>query len=205
MAGSGKTYWSKKLAQCGFRRFCCDDLIAAELAQELITPNGSSMGVAEWMGFPCKPQYREREARYLACEARVVREITRYLEGLGGDADECVVVDTTGSVIYTGDTVLRRLRLCTKMVFLSTPHALQEQLLEAYISKPHPMVWKNMFRKDPGEPCGKAFERCYPKLFSYRERLYRQYADATVQYDVRRSEDFSVRDFLDAIDRVVDG
>ena len=52
MAGAGKTYWSIKLAQQGFRRFCCDDLIAAKLAPDLKRPDGSTMGMGEWMGFP---------------------------------------------------------------------------------------------------------------------------------------------------------
>lgn len=199
MAGSGKTHWSKKLAECGFKRFGCDELIASQLAPELTTPDGNSIGVAEWMGFPYDSRYREREAKYLACEKRVVSEVAQYLEGGAYDPDECVVVDTTGSLVYTGDAVLNRLRLCTKMVFLSTPHALQERLLEAYLSKPHPMVWRDMFEIYPEESRKKALWRCYPKLFSFRERVYRQYADVTIEYDACHSEDFSVKDFLELI------
>jgi hypothetical protein len=39
MSGSGKSYWSAKLAQQGFGHFCCDAMIAAKLAPDLIKPD----------------------------------------------------------------------------------------------------------------------------------------------------------------------
>jgi len=66
MAGSGKSYWSRKLAEHGFRRFCCDDMIEAKLAPELTRSDGTMMKVAEWMGFPYGPHYQECESQYLA-------------------------------------------------------------------------------------------------------------------------------------------
>ena len=35
MSGSGKTFWTKKLAAAGWRSVCCDDLIEQRLAQRL--------------------------------------------------------------------------------------------------------------------------------------------------------------------------
>ena len=52
MAGIGKYYWSKKLEAEGFRRFCCDDLIASKLGPQLIRSDGATMTMGEWMGFP---------------------------------------------------------------------------------------------------------------------------------------------------------
>jgi len=194
MAGSGKTHWSKKLSERGFMRFCCDDMIAEKLAPELKNPDGTTMSVAEWMGFPYEPHYKERESRYLSCEAEVLREIIEYIESRKGGPHENIVVDTTGSVIYTGDRLLRSLCRCTTVVLLSTPPEVQERLLKAYMTHPHPMLWRDMFSKRPNESRLDALARCYPRLFSSRERLYRRYADVTIDYYERRHEGFGVFD-----------
>jgi dephospho-CoA kinase len=52
MAGTGKSYWSEKLAECGFVRFCCDDRIAERLTFQLKKPLSSKADMGEWMGFP---------------------------------------------------------------------------------------------------------------------------------------------------------
>lgn len=199
MAGSGKTHWSRKLESHGFRRFCCDDLIAEKLAPELKNPDGTSLSVADWMGFPYEARYKDREDRYLFLEAEVLREIIDYLEIGKGRPQENIVVDTTGSVIYMGDELLKRLSRLTTMVLLSTPPAVKEQLLEAYISKPHPMVWKGMFSQKPGESHLDALSRCYQLLFASRVQLYEHYRDVTIEYEETHRESFSLDDFLSRI------
>ena len=196
MAGSGKSYWSTRLFEHGFRRFCCDDLIAAKLDPELTRPDGSTMELGQWMGFPYEPHYRERESKYLACEIEVLTEILDYLESRNSDPEEKIVVDTTGSVIYTGKRILRKLCQYTTVIYLSIPPEVREQLLKAYISSPHPMLWRDVFSKEPDETEQEALARCYPRLVAARERSYEHYANMTIDYCIRSEEGFGVNDLL---------
>ena len=201
MSGSGKSYWSAKLAECGFRHFCCDALIAARLAPELIRPDESRITMGEWMGFPYESHYAEHEARYLACEVAVLEET---LDGLGrraNDSEEDVVVDTTGSVIYAGEALLGKLRQHTTVVHMATPPEARERMLQKYLANKRPVLWRGMFDRRPGETNEEALARCYPALLSSRERLYEQWADVTVGYAEQHRESFGVDDLLEIIRR----
>jgi len=200
MAGAGKSYWSMKLAEHGFRRFCCDDLIAAKLAPVLTRPDGTNMEMGEWMGFPYQHEYKRRESQYLTYEMEVLNEILAYLEGHENNPEENIVVDTTGSVIYTGAEILRRLRRYTTVVYLPIPPEVRERLLKAYISRPHPMLWKDSFNKEPGETNEESLARCYPRLLLAREPLYDQYADVRFDFYKRNEKGFGVSDFLNVIE-----
>jgi len=59
MSGSGKSSWSIKLSELGFKRFCCDDMITEKLDRDLTRPDGTCMKLGEWMGFPYEPHYEE--------------------------------------------------------------------------------------------------------------------------------------------------
>lgn len=155
--------------------------------------------MGEWMGFPYQPHYREHEVRYLACEVAVLEEILAQLERGADDSEENVVVDTTGSVIYTGEALLSRLRRHTIIVCMATPPEVQERMLELYLANMRPVLWRGMFVKRPGETDEAALARCYPALLSSRERLYERLADVTVGYDERNREDFGVDDLLQII------
>jgi shikimate kinase len=196
MAGSGKSHWSRKLSSQGFTRFCCDDIIADKLALELKRPDGKTMSVSEWMGFPYDPYYAERESRYLACEIEVMSEILEYIEHPNNIGEQNIVIDTTGSVIYTGHEILIDLKRLSTVVHLETPPEVQDQLLKEYISKPHPMLWQNTFNKKANESKKNALTRCYPRLFSSRQELYERYAEVTLDYFVLRNKDFEINDFL---------
>lgn len=198
MAGSGKSYWSLKLAQHGFRRLCCDDLIAAKLAPELKGPDGANMQMGEWMGFPSDERHKERESKYLAYETEVLSEIIAYLEGDEGGPEENIVVDTAGSIIYAEEKILGKLDQRTTIVYLTTPPELQGELFQAYLSNPHPMVWRDVFHIQGNETNEQAMAHCYPKLVSAREPLYERYAQVTIDYHTRVAGGFGVRDFLRA-------
>lgn len=199
MAGSGKSYWSKRLAEHGFTRFCCDELIAERLAPELAGSGNRPLTMGEWMGFPYETGYEEREARYLALETEVVAGIITYLEGHEDNPDENIVVDTTGSVIYTGNENLEKLRLHTTMVYLAISAQVRQQLLRDYIANPHPMLWRGVFRKEPHETNRESLARCYPTLVREREREYEQLSEVTIDYHRRREKGFGVHDFLNAV------
>ena len=199
MAGTGKSYWSNKLAEHGFKLFCCDDLISKKLAPLLKRPDGTTMRMGEWMGFPFHAGYKKRESKYLNFEIEVLNEILDYLEENDNNLDEDVVVDTTGSVIYTGEGILKKVRQYTIVVYLSTPPEVRDQLLRAYVSNPHPMLWRGVFNKGPNETNKEALARCYPKLFVARQLLYERYADVTIDYYTRIEEGFGVSEFLEAV------
>jgi shikimate kinase len=199
MSGSGKSYWSKRLAEYGFKRFCCDDLIAAKLLAELTETKGHTISMGRWMGFPYEHQYQERESRYLACEVEVLTEILAYLGSNEGNSREKIVIDTTGSVVYTGEEILGKLCQYTTIVYLSVPSEAQEELLNAYLSNPQPMLWKGIFHKDPHETNEEALTRCYPQLMNERHLLYERYADVTISYYRCRARGFMVQQFLDAV------
>src|SRR5208282_3119397 len=108
MSGSGKSHWAKNLAALGCSTVCCDDQIEARLAPVLNAGGFSGInGVAAWMGWPDSPDYPERAAQYLTEEIAVLDEV---LSGLENDPARELVLDTTGSVISTGDHTLDRLR-----------------------------------------------------------------------------------------------
>jgi len=65
MSGSGKSSWSIKLSELGFKRFCCDDMITEKLDRDLTRPDGTCMKLGEWMGFPYEPHYEEYRKRHL--------------------------------------------------------------------------------------------------------------------------------------------
>lgn len=199
MSGSGKSGWSLKLSELGFTRFCCDDLITKKLAPVLMRPDETYMELGEWMGFPYDPQHKERESTYLGGEIQVVTEIIEYLESRENDPEENVVVDTTGSAVYTGEEILTRLRRSTTIVLLSTPPEVQDLMLKAYIANQRPVLWRDMFSKEPNETNEEALVRCYPKLLLTREHLYERYADVTIDYYTQNQDGFGVSDFLDRI------
>lgn len=199
MSGSGKSQWSERLEKNGFRRFCCDDMIAAALESELRQPDGSMLEMGRWMGFPYQERYAEREAKYLAREIEVLGRIADELDGHLGRLGENVVVDTTGSVIYAGDALLSRLRRHTIFVHFPVPAEIQSEMLRAYVASPRPVLWRGIFGRAPGESDAAALERCYGMLLSSREILYAKHADVSLDYYFRSREDFTVADFLQAV------
>lgn len=199
MSGSGKSYWAMKLAKHGFRRFCCDELIAARLAPELRKPDGNIMSLGEWMGFPYESHYEEREANYLACEIEVLRRILEYLERPESIPDEDLVIDTTGSVIYAGDDILVGLRRHTTVVHIATPPEVQEQMLRLYIANQRPVLWRGFFSIQPNETNEEALARCYPSLLATRELLYERHSDVTMDYYRASEAGFGVHDLLGLI------
>mgnify|MGYP000022350714 FL=1 len=203
MSGSGKSHWSVRLAESGFHRFCCDEMIARNLSAELTRADGTAMDLGEWMGFPYEPNYKEREVRYLTHEIRVLEEILGFIADSAWDSGKNIIVDTTGSVIYTGETVLKKLCLHTTVVHFSTPPEIQERMLDVYKAQPRPILWRDLFSKEPDEANEKALARCYPELLSSRERLYERCADVTIDYYTRNEDSFGVSDFLKEIEAAI--
>jgi len=197
MSGSGKSYWSEKLTRKGFKRYCIDALITEKLSDELTKQEGISLTVGEWMGFPFQEGYQQREKLYLLYEEQLMAQILdRIEENERAGADENVVVDTTGSVIYTGEGLLKRLRSLTTVIYFTVPGVIREAMLRQYLASPRPVLWRGLFRIDPGESVDDALLRSYNALLDSREAHYHELADIELDYFRRNSPDFRISDFL---------
>src|SRR5258706_13282383 len=179
MSGAGKTFWTRTVAETGVAAISCDDLIEEKLAPRLKAGGFAGInGVAAWMGWPDSAKYAEREAQYLAEETATLDEI---LSGLERDREKALVLDTTGSVIYTGNHLMYRLRKLMKVVYLAASDAEQELLIERYLSDPKPVLWRGAFQAKPGEQPRETVARCYPSLIKARRQSYAAVAHATLQ------------------------
>jgi shikimate kinase len=178
MSGAGKTFWTKKLAATGIPAISCDDRIERRLAPRLAAGGYAGInGVAAWMGWPDSTTYAEREADYLAEEIHTLDEILQQLET---QKEQSLVLDTTGSVIYTGNHLLMRLRRHMTVVHLAASAEEQQLLIERYLNDPKPVLWRGAFQPKPGETPRKTVARCYPMLIAARRQSYEALAHCTL-------------------------
>ena len=178
MSGAGKTFWTKRLAACGHPHLGCDDAIEQRLKPRLDAGGYSGIhGVAAWMGWPDSPTYAERESEYLAEEIAVLDQVLTKLEG---DRTSDLILDTTGSVIHSGNNILMRLRRQMTVVYLAASLAEQQLLIERYLSDPKPVLWRGAFQPKRGETPRETVARCYPLLIAARRQSYEALAHRTV-------------------------
>jgi len=198
MSGAGKSHWTRKLAGAGFRAISIDDRIERKLAPELSAGGYSGLdGVAAWMGWPDQPEYREREREYLASEIEAMREALDDIEASG---QEGIVLDTTGSVICTGEEICGRLQRLTTVVYLAASPGEQDTLIARYMSDPKPVLWGDAFSQRSGESATEAVVRCYPQLIAHRKQLYERYADVIISTAHLREASPDARAFLEILD-----
>ena len=178
MSGAGKTFWSKKLAANGRPAISCDDQIEERLRSDLAASGYSGInGVAAWMGWPDSPTYAEREADYLSAEISALDEVLSALER---DPKRELVLDTTGSVIYTGNNILMRLRRQMTVVYLAASQQERELLIKRYLTDPKPVLWRGAFQAKSGETPNETVARCYPNLVAARRQSYEALAHCTL-------------------------
>jgi shikimate kinase len=178
MSGAGKSHWTKSLAALGCPTVCCDDEIETRLAPVLKAGGYSGInGVAAWMGWPDSPTYSERESQYLTEEIAVLDEVLSRLEK---DPQCDVILDTTGSVIVTGNHTLHRLRRQMTVVYLAASNDEVQLLIQRYLQDPKPVLWQGAFRPRPGETPRQTVVRCYPVLIAARRQSYEALAHATI-------------------------
>ena len=179
MSGSGKTFWTRKLAAAGWKPVCCDDLIEQRLAARLAAGGHSGInGVAAWMGWPNSVTYAQREAEYLAEEIGVMDEFLNDLEKDSSGAP--IVLDTTGSVIYAQNNILMRLRRQMTVVHLANTESEQRLLVERYLNDPKPVLWRETFHVKDQETPRETVARCYPLLIAARRKSYETLAHCAV-------------------------
>ena len=197
MSGAGKTFWTKKLAASGYPAVSCDDCIEQRLAPRLAAGGYAGInGVAAWMGWPDSAKYAGRESEYLAEEIHALDEI---LSELAKQPGKSLVLDTTGSVIYTGNNLLLRLRRQMTIVYLAATAEEQQLLIERYLSDPKPVLWRGAFQPKAGETPRETVALCYPALIAARRQSYEALAHCTLQVAVLRDESLDAAAFLKMI------
>ena len=194
MSGAGKTFWTRRLAETGAPTVSCDDVIEEKLARRLQAGGFTGInGVAAWMGWPDSPTYAEREAEYLQVEIAALDDI---LSGLERDPRKTLVLDTTGSVIYTGNHLLMRLRKLMTVVYLAASEGEQQLLVERYLGDPKPVLWRGAFLPQAGETPQETVARCYPHLVAARRQSYAALAHVALQVADLRQLPKSAEAFL---------
>jgi len=194
MSGAGKTFWTKKLAAYGCPAASCDDRIEERLSARLAAGGHTGInGEAAWMGWPDSDTYGERESQYLSEEIQVLDEV---LTGLERDRKCSLVLDTTGSVIYTGNNLLYRIRKRMTVVYLSASDQERQLLIERYLSDPKPVLWRGAFVARRGEDPRETVARCYPALIEARRRSYETLAHATLAVSELRDTAMDAEKFL---------
>jgi shikimate kinase len=198
MSGAGKSHWAQKLAGAGFRVISVDDRIEKKLAPELATGGYRGIGgVAAWMGWPDDPAYPQREKKYLKCE---VESMDETLDEIQSSGEEGTILDTTGSVVYTGEEICRRMQSLNTVIYLQAPPAEEEILISRYLSDPKPVLWGDQFNRRVGESTNAAIARCYPHLIAQRKQLYERYAHRVVSMDHLRNTNLDARGFLELLE-----
>jgi shikimate kinase len=178
MSGAGKSHWTKNLAALGCPTVCCDDEIETRLAPVLKAGGYSGInGVAAWMGWPDSPTYSERESQYLTEEIAVLDEVLSRLEK---EPHRELILDTTGSVIATGNHTLHRLRRQMTVVYLAASNDEVQVLIQRYLQDPKPVLWQGAFRPRTGETPRQTVVRCYPLLIAARRQSYEALAHVTL-------------------------
>ncbi len=201
MSNSGKSYWSRKLAAQGYTCYCCDDMIEQELGPELVSQGYQGIAdLARWMGMPYEPQYARNSQLYLDCERRVMHRVLDIVEA-APVAGEKIVIDTTGSVIYTSPQIVDRLKQHTRVIYIETPVEIRQRMYQEFITCPKPVIWEDSFQMLEGQSPDAALASCYGSLLQYRSDRYAQIADVRVDYDQIRAQSFGVDDFIGLIGR----
>ena len=178
MSGAGKTFWTKKLAAAEYPAVSCDERIEQKLAARLAAGGFTGInGVAAWMGWPDSATYPERESEYLAEEIHTLDEILTEIEKR---PEKSLVLDTTGSVIHTGNNLLMRLRRQMTIVHLAASTEEQQLLIERYLNDPKPVLWRGAFQPKSGETPRETVARCYPALIAARRQSYAALAHCTL-------------------------
>ena len=186
MSNIGKSHWSRQLAERqGYERIDCDTLLEHKLAGELVKLGYKGIhDVAKWMGQPYEAQYPETSRKYLACEREVMLDV---IDRIRHPSTKPCVIDTTGSVIYTGDDVTSALKSLTQTVYFEASESHVAKLFERYMSNPKPVIWGDQYVAMAGESKEESLRRCYPKLLAYRTERYRALAHISVPYEQHKA------------------
>lgn len=198
MSGAGKSYWSQQLGSAGFEVIDCDLVIARRLESELNRTFEDLDVLDSWMGLPDEHGYEEREALYLERETALMQGIAEDLAA-GKYSTRRLVIDTTGGIVYVGEGLLAQLRNLVTFTYLAINPSVHEAMLQRYLERPVPVLWRGHFQQRPGEDRQEAFRRSYSAMLSNREVLYQAIADVTLPYEVHHAPGLTPQGFLEEV------
>ena len=198
MSGVGKSHWARLIESHGYRRIICDELIARQLGPLINPEEKSTLELASWMGNPYQSGYAEAQSKYLALETEVVTNICDELEEKT-ITNARVIVDTTGSLIYLREKLIRRLRNHTKMVYLK--HSENNPLghYQTLLKDPKPVIWGDFYVPMLGEDREASLARCYCELLKFRNREYSRISDCTLEYSFHHNHKTTATQMLKVI------
>lgn len=142
-------------------------------------------------GTAVREKLSRTSTKYLKFEKESLQDIFAELD-LG--VNQNTVIDTTGSLVHTGQKCCENLRDSSLVVYIKATEKIKEKMFRRYMENPKPVIFGSVFFQDNNEPPTQALERCYKELLNLREKLYSRLADVTiVRDDLIKEED---ADFL---------
>lgn len=181
MSNIGKSHWSKKLAsESGFHYLSCDDVIEMKLAPALQELGYSGIAdISRWMGQPYDERFVKNQRQYLSYEQEAMED---FFDQLRQGLSKNCVIDTTGSVVHTGEHVRDKLRVHSLVVFIEATESMKDEMFRRYIAEPKPVVFGDFFTQRQDETQSQALERSYRTLLDARSSLYNECADVILPY-----------------------
>lgn len=196
MSNTGKTHWSKKLQNIGFKHICVDDIIEAKLEPVLREYGFKGIeDMAKWLDQPYSKDFDKRQQQYLDLEKETMLEIMEEIS----NSNENIVIDTTGSVAHTGGEILKKLRENTFVIYIESPLEMEDELFRNFIQHPKPIVWEDIYQQAPRESNSEALKKSYKNLLSYRTKSYKEQAAITIPYFKLATENADEQQFLELI------
>ena len=187
MSNIGKSYTAMRLAtKYDFSLIEVDKIIWENLGHD------SMDAFAEWQGHPYTEGYADREKHSIALESEATRK------ALKTEARN-PIIDTTGSVIYTDEDVLKALRQDYYVVYIEAMDEHVERLKVQYFQQPKPLIWAGHYQKLEGKSETESILECYPKLLASRGKAYSSYADVTLRSTMILNPDVSIVDIFQTI------
>ena len=200
MSNIGKTYWSKKLQNRGFRHINCDDLIEKKLAPALKKMGYSGIeDVSRWMGQPYDERFLVNQHKYLSLEKEVMEEIFSEIKNSNNGN---IIIDTTGSIVHTGENVIKKLKQCSMVIYIAPSADMKEQMFKKYLKEPKPVVFSDVYNQEKGETQPQALSRCYRELLNLRSVLYTECADVVIPREAM-DDNMTVSQFISLIKQLV--
>lgn len=191
MSNIGKSYTAKRVAdRFNFTLVEVDKLIWEELGHD------DMASFAEWQGQPYSENYSEREDKSIGLETMATRKAL--------SVKSCnTILDTTGSVIYTGDRVLKELSRTHYVVYIQATEDALVRLKLQYFQQPKPLIWKSYFEQELGQSDKDAVLASYPKLLEARAESYEALADTVLSSEYILDTGVSIEDIFEGLKPVL--
>jgi len=187
MSNIGKSYTGARLAKAyDFELIEVDKLIWESLGQS------SMADFASWQGQPYSKGYAEREAKSIALESDATAKAIKIPTGNA-------ILDTTGSVIYTEDTVQDMLLSDWYIVHISASDEAIEILKTIYFKHPKPLIWNGHYMCKEGQLPDEAILECYPKLLASRRIAYEALSDTDINSNVILDSSRGIEEIFEAL------